>query len=98
MEDTGGVRDGGGFNVTSPPAETPWHVVVIVAAPLLLCAVSNPPLLTNSTLVLSDCQFAHVVVRSRVVPLLKTPIAVTCAVAPAFVSEERSAEKEKTTA
>jgi hypothetical protein len=69
----------------------------MVADPLLLCAVINPPLLTVSALVLSDCQFVQVAVTSCVVPLAKMPIAVTCAVAPAFVKEEKSAEKEKMT-
>jgi hypothetical protein len=83
--------------VTSPLADTLWHVVLTVADPLL-CAVSNPPLLTDSTLVLSDCQSMHVDVTSRVVPFVKMPIAVTCAVAPGVVNEEKkSSAKEKTT-
>ena len=64
--------------------------MVIVADPLLLCAVINPPLLTVSTLVSSDCQFVQLDVTSRMDPLATMPIAVTCAVAPAFVKEERS--------
>ncbi|CEF49029.1 unnamed protein product [uncultured bacterium] len=57
------------FNVTSALATIPWQVVVTCAAPALLCAVINPPLLTNNTLVLSDCQFVQLDVTSRVVPL-----------------------------
>jgi hypothetical protein len=49
-----------------------------------------------SALVLSDCQFAQVDVTSCVLPFVRMPIAVACAVAPACVNEERSAEKEKT--
>jgi hypothetical protein len=71
--------------------------VVIVAVPLLLCAVINPPLLTDKTLVSSDCQFVQVDVTSCVAPLARMPIAVTCTVAPAFVKEERSSGKEKMT-
>ena len=69
--------------------------MVIVAAPLLLCAVINPPLLTNRTLVSSDCQFVQVDVTSCVVPLARMPIAMTCAVAPAFANEEKSSGKKR---
>jgi hypothetical protein len=93
----GGGGGVGGFTGTSPLAGTLWHVVVTVADPLLLCAVSKPPLLTDSTLALSDCQSMHVDVTSRMVPSVKMPIAVTCAVAPGIVNEEKSAAKEKTT-
>lgn len=49
-EEPPGIRDGGGFTVTKPRAGIPWHVVLIVAEPPLLCAVSNPALLSNGTL------------------------------------------------
>ena len=47
--------------------------MVIVADPLLLCAVNNPPLLTDSTVGSSECQFVHVAVTSRVWPSVKMP-------------------------
>jgi hypothetical protein len=55
----GGGITGVGCTVSSPLANTPRHVVLIVAVPLLLCAVINPLLLTVSTLVSSDCQFVQ---------------------------------------
>jgi hypothetical protein len=72
---------------------------MIFADPLLPCAVMSPPLLTESTIVLSDCQFVQLDVTSCVVPLAKTPSAVTCVVAPSFVKEEEKvSEKAKITA
>jgi hypothetical protein len=49
------------FSGTSPRANTPWHVVVMVAEPLLW-AVINPALLIVNTKALSDCQSVHDVV------------------------------------
>lgn len=50
-------------------------------------------MLTARTLALSDCQSVQAAVRSCVVRLEKMPVAVSCVVAPAVVSAEKSAEK-----
>ncbi len=84
--------------VTRVLAAIPWHVAVTCAEPPPLCAVIKPALLTTNTFGLSDCQLAHVDVTSRVVPFVNTPRAVTCAVAPALVNDEKFSESEKITA
>jgi hypothetical protein len=63
------------FNGTSPRAKTPWHVVVIVAEPLLW-AVNSPSLLIVSTNVLSDCQSVQEVVMFCLVPSENVPMAI----------------------
>jgi len=86
------TKGGGGFIVTKPRPTIPEHVVVIVADPLLPCAVINPAALTDTTLGLSDCQFVQVAVTSRVASLERMPSAMICVVAPACVKDEKAAE------
>jgi hypothetical protein len=52
--------------------------------------------LIDKTLTSSDCQVVHVVVTSCVLPLEEMPSAVTCAVAPDVVNDERSANAKTT--
>ena len=62
------------FSGTRPRVKTPWHVVVIVAEPLLW-AVNNPSLLIVSTNVLSVCQSVQDVVMFCLVPSENVPMA-----------------------